>query len=85
MKLMRNGQKSLARKKGASIRTSILELMQELSKLTNDDNLVIAAVKNIFGVYEVRLAGAPVPVRLVNTDIPDWDYLDRIRRRKKPR
>jgi hypothetical protein len=85
MKLMRNGQKSLARKKGTSIRTSILELMQELSKLTNDDNLVIAAVKNIFGVYEVRLAGAPVPVRLVNTDIPDWDYLDRIRRRKKPR
>jgi hypothetical protein len=85
MKLMRKSEKSLARKKNTSIRTSILELVQELSKLTNDDNLVIAAVKNIFGVYEVRLAGAPVPVLLVNTDIPDWDYLDKRRSRKNPR
>jgi len=70
MKSKRNSSKVLAPRKSTRIRTSILELMQELSNLTNDDNLVIAAVRNIFGAYNVRLAGAPVPVRLVNDYIP---------------
>ncbi|MGH7929512.1 MAG: hypothetical protein ACREQV_17120, partial [Candidatus Binatia bacterium] len=49
------------------IRTSIMELMQELTNLTHDDNLVIGTMKSIFGSYKVRLAGAPVDVRLVGS------------------
>jgi hypothetical protein len=59
--------------------------VHELSNLTADDNLVIAAVKSIFGAYDVRLAGAPVPLRLVNTDTPDWTFLKKSRRRKSLR
>jgi hypothetical protein len=42
-----------------------MELVQELANLTNDDNLVVSAMQSIFGSYNVRLAGAPVAVRLV--------------------
>jgi hypothetical protein len=51
-------------RKRTKIRTSLLELMQELTKLTHDDNLVIGTMKSIFGSYKVRLAGAPVALRL---------------------
>jgi hypothetical protein len=66
------------------IRTSILELMQELSNLTNDDHLVIAAVRNIFGAYNVRLAGAPVPVRIVNEYTPLKAYTKKSGRGRNP-
>jgi hypothetical protein len=71
----RKTRRSMATRRRASIKTSILELVQALSNMTTDDNLVIAAVKTIFGAYNVRLAAAPVPVRLVNTDLPEWTYL----------
>lgn len=54
----------------APIRTSLIELIEELSKLTNDDSLVVAAVKNIFHSHRVRLSGSAVPIRLVGTEIP---------------
>jgi hypothetical protein len=41
-----------------------MEIMQELTKLTQDDSLVLGTMKNIFGSYRVRLAGAPVSLRL---------------------
>jgi hypothetical protein len=47
-----------------------MELMQELANLTHDDNLVVAAMKSIFGTHDVRLAGTPVSVRLVGTENP---------------
>lgn len=64
MKSKHKSKKGLAPRKRTKIRTSIMELMQELANLTHDDNLVIAAMKTIFGAYNVRLAGAPVAVRL---------------------
>jgi hypothetical protein len=41
-----------------------MELMQEIANLTHDDNLVIGTMKSIFGSYKVRLAAAPVALRL---------------------
>jgi hypothetical protein len=75
----------MARGRRAPIKTSILELVQALSAMTSDDNLVIAAVRTIFGAYNVRLAGASVPIRLVNSDAPEWKYLKKSQRQKSSR
>ena len=53
-----------------SIRTTFMELLWELSRLTIDDALVLAAVKNIFQTYSVRLAHSLAPVRLVGAQVP---------------
>jgi hypothetical protein len=84
MDLNRKQEKKPVMQRRTRIKTSILELMQELSSMTGDDRLVVAAVKSIFGEYNVRLAGAPIPVRLVNTEAPNWT-LTRTRRRRNPR
>jgi hypothetical protein len=84
MKLNRKQEKLPGLRRRTRIKTSILELMQELSSMTSDDRLVIAAVKSIFGAYNVRLASASVPVRLVNTDAPGWT-LTKTRRRRSSR
>lgn len=81
----RKTRRAVAVRRRAPIKTSILELVQALSNMTTDDNLVIAAVRTIFGAYNVRLAGAPVPVRLVNTDLPEWTYLKTSHRGKSSR
>jgi hypothetical protein len=49
----------------AWIKTSFLELIQELAKLTKDDNLVVAAVRNIFRQYNVTMTRTMAPVKLV--------------------
>ncbi len=85
MKASNNMPRNKALRKNKRVRTSIMELVGELSKLTKDDNLVVAAVRQIFGAYNVRLAGVPVPVRLVNSDIPDRAYMPRVLRRKSVR
>ena len=36
-----------------TIRTTFLELIQQLTALTQDDGLVIAAVKDIFSAYKI--------------------------------
>jgi hypothetical protein len=51
----------------ASIKTSFLELIQELAKLTKDDNLVVAAVRSIFRQYNVTMTRTMAPVKLVTT------------------
>jgi hypothetical protein len=84
MNLKRKQEKTPAIRRRTRIKTSILELMQELSSMTSDDRLVVAAIRSIFGEYKVRLASAPIPVQLVNTDAPDWT-LTKIRRRRNPR
>ena len=85
MKSNRKTRQTMAARRRAPIKTSILELVQALSNMTSDDNLVIAAVRTIFGAYNVRLAGAPVPVRLVNSDMPEWTYLKKNQRGKSSR
>ena len=61
----KRSKKAPGPRKPLKIRTSIMELMQELTKLTHDDNLVIGTMKSIFGSHKVRLASAPVSLRLV--------------------
>jgi hypothetical protein len=52
------------------IRTTFMELIQELSSLTSDDSLVVAAVKSILDTHNVRLSRSLRPVRLVTTGTP---------------
>jgi hypothetical protein len=56
------------RHKSAVIRTTIFDLIQELSKLTDDDNLVIAAVRDIFDSRRVSARRSLIPVRMVVTE-----------------
>jgi len=68
---MRKSQ--VTRRKSAAkppIRTSLIELIEELSNLTSNDSLVVAAVRSIFDSHRVRLAGSAVPIRLVGAGIP---------------
>jgi len=53
------------RPKTSSITTTVLDLLKELTALTKDDALVMAAIKNIFATHDVRLVRSLVPVRLV--------------------
>ena len=65
MKHNRVERRKSAPVKHTAIRTTFMELIQELSNLTSDDSLVVAAVKSIFDTYSVRLSRSPLPVRLV--------------------
>jgi hypothetical protein len=47
-----------------------MDLLEELTALTKDDTLVMAAVKNIFATRNVRLARTLAPVRLVSRTLP---------------
>ena len=58
-------KKTAHRPRTTSIRTTVLDLLEELTALTKDDALVMAVIKNIFATYDVRLARSLVPVRLV--------------------
>jgi hypothetical protein len=49
------------RPKTTSIKTTILDVIEELTVLTKDDALVMAAIKNIFATYDVRLARSSSP------------------------
>jgi hypothetical protein len=52
-----------------------MDLLQELTNLTKDDALVLAALKNIFDCHNVRLVRSLAPVRLVVT--PKWSQGNR--------
>ena len=60
--------KRAIRPKTNSIRTTVLDLLKELTKLTKDDVLVVAAMKSIFDSYDVRLARSMAPIRVVIAD-----------------
>jgi hypothetical protein len=47
------------------IRTTFMDLIRELGQLTNDDGMVVAAVKSVFNSHNVRFAHSLAPVRLV--------------------
>jgi hypothetical protein len=51
--------------KKSAIQTTFMDLIQELSQLTNDDGMVVAAVKRLFNSHSVRFAHSLTPVRLV--------------------
>ena len=70
MKAKRSCPKDLPGAQAASIRTTFMELLWELSRLTTDDALVLAAVKDIFRTYRFRLAHSLAPVRLVGAQVP---------------
>ena len=51
--------------KKSPMQTSLMDLIGQLEQLTNDDGMVIAAVKRVFNSHTVRLAHSLAPVRLV--------------------
>lgn len=57
---------SAARKTPALIKTTLMDLLRELTRMTDDDRQVMAVVKNIFASRKVRLSRSLAPVRLVN-------------------
>ena len=63
---MKNRLSNRPRTKSIPVKTTFMELLEELSSITRDDALVLTAVKNIFRSYKVRLARTLAPVRLVN-------------------
>ena len=67
MKLKAQDLTRAVRPKTTLIRTTFMDLLQELTDLTKDDALVLAALKNIFDCYNVRLVRSLAPVRLVVT------------------
>ena len=48
------------------IQTTFMDLIRELGQLTNDDGMVVAAVKSVFNSHNVRFAHSLAPVRLVD-------------------
>lgn len=50
----------------SSMQTTFMDLIRELGQLTQDDGMVIAAVKRVFNSHTVRLTHSLAPVRLVS-------------------
>ena len=65
---MKNRRKNHQPAKPTPIKTTFMELLDELSSITKDDEQVIAAVKNIFRSYKIRFTHTLAPVRLVGGD-----------------
>lgn len=65
MKYKPGGRKVTNHRKGAPIRTTIMELLRTLSEIIEDDRMVLSAFKSIFDSCNVRLAYSLVPIRLV--------------------
>lgn len=59
-----------SRSDNTSIRTNLMEILQSLSSQTSDDNLVLAAIKDMFQSNRVRLANTLAPLRLVEASVP---------------
>ncbi|HSK30593.1 MAG TPA: hypothetical protein VLA17_11575 [Candidatus Limnocylindria bacterium] len=57
---------AVGRKSAAPIKTTLMDLLREITRVTDDDGQVVAMVKNIFASHKVRLARSLAPVRLVN-------------------
>ena len=70
MKQRRISTKKANQSKVVAIKTSFMELLQELSKLTQDESLIIGAVKDIFHTYNVVATRTLAPVKLVPTARP---------------
>jgi hypothetical protein len=51
--------------KKSAKQTTFLDLIRELGQMTDDDGMVVAAVKRVFNSHTVRFAHSLTPVRLV--------------------
>jgi hypothetical protein len=61
------GRASTKRKrKGSFIYTSFLELVRTINRLTEDDNLVVAAVTDLLNSRRARTVRSMAPVRVVS-------------------
>jgi hypothetical protein len=67
--------------KKSAMQTTFLDLIRELGQMTDDDRMVIAAVKRVFNSHSVRFAHSLAPVRLVAAR---ENLKSRARRRGKP-
>jgi hypothetical protein len=67
MRTQRRSNHSAGSKAPAPIKTTLMDLMRELTRMTDDDRQVLAVVKNIFASHKVRLSRSLAPVRLVNS------------------
>ena len=65
MKAKRSSAISGVGVKRATIRTTLLDVLKELTHLTKDDAVVLAVFKRIFDSHRVRLARTLAPVKLV--------------------
>ncbi len=65
---MKTRSKNHQQTKPTPIKTTFMELLDELSSITKDDAQVMAAVKSIFSSYKVRFTHTLAPVRLVGSD-----------------
>ena len=65
MKAKRSSAISAVGVKRATIRTTLLDVLKELTHLTKDDAVVLAVFKRIFDSHRVRLARTLAPVKLV--------------------
>ena len=65
MKAKRSSAISAVGVKRATIRTTLMDVLKELTNLTKDDALVLAVFKRIFDSHRVRLARTLAPVKLV--------------------
>jgi hypothetical protein len=77
---MRNKRRSLhstGSKTPAPIKTTLMELLRELTRMTDDDRQVMAVVKSIFASHKVRLSRSLAPVRLVSGKSSDHGGLGR--------
>lgn len=70
MKPSRPASRAVNRSNDIPIRTTFWELIQELSAMTKDDSLVIAAMKSLFATHHVRIGPGLAPVRLVSGESP---------------
>lgn len=62
---MKNSSENRQSNGSTQITTTFLELLGELSSITKDDALVMAAIKDIFSSYKVRFGCNFAPVQLV--------------------
>ncbi len=65
MKAKRSSAISAVGVKRATIRTTLLDVLKELTHLTKDDAVVLAVFKRIFDSHRVRLVRTLAPVKLV--------------------
>jgi len=63
-------RKGKHRRKPVRFQTTLFDLVRELSRLTPDDNLVVAAVKDIVNSCRARFGSSLAPVKLVATNRP---------------
>lgn len=77
MSVKAGGTKSAPRPRKTLIRTTVLDLLKEITALTQDDALVMATISNIFATCNVRRACTLAPIRLVGPGLrrrhrPAW-------------